>query len=74
MSRKQLIVALCLTFAFPAWLLWTLGGYHTSFAPNYSERRFSELRVGQTREQALEQLGEPLRIVQAEVGGVVLRE
>jgi len=33
----------------------------THYAPGYSERRFHEVAVGQSREEVLAQLGEPLK-------------
>lgn len=68
MSRGQFVLGVCLAFGIPALIYWELTGFHTRFAPRYSDRRLEELVVGQPRERALELLGEPLKTITAEVG------
>lgn len=67
MSRRQFFIAVSLVIAVPVLIWWELLGFHTRFAPGYSEERFAQLVPGQPRERVLELLGEPLQIVTAEV-------
>ena len=56
--------AYCSTYLNCCWADWIIPGASTRFSSLYSERAFRDLRIGMSRQQVVDSLGTPLKVLE----------